>query len=863
MKKKKSNIFKTSNLIWYIIFIGFFIFNKGVTRLLDSTLVKYVFQYASSSYLIDLLVLFIAVYIFFIYYWMDTKYIPSKKNLIIICFTVTFYSYYRFITQPWTFIPFSFIDSIKYFDIIILSFIIGNSILELRYRLKDKPNKIDESKNAFFNDIPINCDSDDFQDALGYHKYAEQLAENINNSNFKKSFAIGINGFWGSGKTSFINLLRKNLNQEVLIIVDFNPWDSENPNAIITDFFETLQEKIRRYNFSLARKLIQYSNRLIKINHGSFASSLNAISSIIFGFDSLNSLKEKINDSLTKIGLKLIVVIDDLDRLDSNEIQEVLRLIRNTADFHNTIFIVAYDRKYVINAIQEMNIHKPELYLEKIFQIETSLPYFNKSILKEKLLEFLKPKFDGEFKIEIEEAIQGKAFVRMYSIESWLNSMRDVTRLANSIVLNLKKLQGEVVFIEFIQLEILRLKYRNVYELLFRRQNDFLSFEAKNGKNVYGLMKTNKKDNSDNKIKFKIEEELILDEYQLNKIEIDKVVGLIDNIFENVSTVHYGRIHHLSIIYPSNFERYFAYNLLQGDLSEVEFSNARRNNLDTFKFKIDEWVAKGFQDLLRSRFEEISKFDDRDDFEKVIKAIFYLANKKYIDKDSKEYFVYFDPNNLADKLKNYDGSIYKNYYTNDKNGYKEYKEFFMDLFNDAKVPYEFESSLMMSWLSGLWHDGLPISQLEGEEILCSFLERYGQSISKYDNTFRDLCLKCKTTIKGLNLGNSFSLKTIFIDRAKTIFIDFITKKDLDGFIKYEIVCMNINDTIGIFQLYPDLIWKDWKSFKEFVDNLQDEKSKYLKEFKEIVNLQDATPSTTYLSFDLKDIPNPCINKFKS
>ncbi|MBK7684509.1 MAG: AAA family ATPase [Bacteroidetes bacterium] len=188
-------------------------------------------------------------------------------------------------------------------------------------------------------------------------------------------FAIGINGAWGSGKTSFINLLKSKLKKEDLVEINFNPWNSNSPNAIIQDFFDTLQEGIRPFHSSLSRLLASYSKKLVKLNDNKTTQAILTSINTLFGDDSLNKLYDEINISLNKIDNKIIVYIDDLDRLDKDEIVEVIRLIRNTANFHNTYFIVSYDRAYVVNALKMHSSYSEYQYLEKIFQIEVTLPY--------------------------------------------------------------------------------------------------------------------------------------------------------------------------------------------------------------------------------------------------------------------------------------------------------------------------------------------------------------------------------------------------------------------------------------------------------------------------------------------------------
>ena len=77
----------------------------------------------------------------------------------------------------------------------------------------------------------------------------------------------------------------------------------------------------------------------------------------------------------------MIVFIDDLDRLEREEVFEVLRLIRNTADLSNLIYVVAYDKAYIRQVLEQKNIGNALAYLEKIFPVEVCLPMVEKYLI--------------------------------------------------------------------------------------------------------------------------------------------------------------------------------------------------------------------------------------------------------------------------------------------------------------------------------------------------------------------------------------------------------------------------------------------------------------------------------------------------
>ena len=67
---------------------------------------------------------------------------------------------------------------------------------------------------------------------------------------------------------------------------------------------------------------------------------------VIFGKRFMTHLK-KISD------LRVLVVMDDLDRIQPNEMREMFRLVKGVADFPNTIYLLSFDREVVIDAIAD------------------------------------------------------------------------------------------------------------------------------------------------------------------------------------------------------------------------------------------------------------------------------------------------------------------------------------------------------------------------------------------------------------------------------------------------------------------------------------------------------------------------------
>jgi hypothetical protein len=156
-------------------------------------------------------------------------------------------------------------------------------------------------------------------------------------------------------------------------IVWFQPWNSSTTGQIVTDFFNVLVESIS-YNYSAVKKpLLKYAELLNAVDAKKPLVYLSGL------FDkhrekSLSSIKKSVGQYLLDYKKIIPVLIDDIDRLTGEEIADVLKLIRNTADFPNVVYITAYDKNYVCQQLAGRGVKDPSRYLEKFFSVEFVMP---------------------------------------------------------------------------------------------------------------------------------------------------------------------------------------------------------------------------------------------------------------------------------------------------------------------------------------------------------------------------------------------------------------------------------------------------------------------------------------------------------
>ncbi|MBC5773139.1 hypothetical protein H8S95_03610 [Pontibacter sp. KCTC 32443] len=850
----QNKILKPTTITLFIILCLLIVFHVPVENLINTTLVKYVLAYCEKSPLNNFIFILLSIGLI-IYSYIHRKAIIANNTLIILLIVSTIYLFYRITDATWSFTPFYKLEGVKYFDIVLLATALPLVIKALKVVQPKREQKGEKQSISFFNDEPID---ENKPDELGYNEYAKTVAGKIESSNFENSFAIGVNGKWGMGKTSFFNLIKANLTSDNHILVDFNSWNSSSSTAIIQDFFDTLQDELRPYYSSLAQQLIKYANKLSSLNDNTFTQSFRASTVLLTGDSSISNLHEAIDHKLRKIGKKLIIFVDDLDRLDKYEILEVMRLIRNTANFYNTIFIVAYDRDYVLKAVQDYNSHNYQSYLEKIFQLEINLPAIDTSIFKDNLLKNLKAIFPKNLHQSITTALFRQYFEKELNFTSWLTSLRDVTRLTNSISVTMEGLQGEVYIKDFIYLQLLRLKFPAVYEHI--SVNYFKYFTTQQQSSIkHKYILTPNKDNIVNintaradqlktsSCSTEIEKHLILnlDRYSIDEGSVKNIIELLELTFNKHA---YDYQHHqdfLSVVYPIHFRKYFTYNLTNNNLSEVAFTNARLKSQTEFNKFILARVSEGLDRELKTRFEDIREYESREDFEKIIRGIFYLANLKPTDNDRYFSIVGYNDEDLINKLSMYDSSASTKFYPSPE----EYLLFFLSLFKEATYPFTFESRLIGRWLKNSnWN--LPVTKDDLVDCAVSYFEEYANRNNQIDDEFWRFFQYTHITIQ----AEDGTKKEIIPDKARHIFKKFILTKDLEGFLKSLIVPDRNNSARFSLTNYVLTFWKNWDEFLDILEANKDVNPLYIKEFIDFYNLLSVNGIETPIEYKFDVIP---------
>lgn len=210
------------------------------------------------------------------------------------------------------------------------------------------------------------------EDLLSNSAQAKTFAETVLKSGAHPGLIFGVDGPWGIGKTSFINLAERYWEeaQNEVIVCRFEPLRyASEPNLsdlIVRDLSASIQRKVFAPEFKPAAS--RYS-QLIK-GKADF-SFLGFKLSLEPSHENVDQLLNDIDEVLKRIGRRAIIVIDDLDRLDAKTINNVLFATRRTFNLSQATYVLCYDTEVLARNQDEGS--KAREFLEKFVTVKLSL----------------------------------------------------------------------------------------------------------------------------------------------------------------------------------------------------------------------------------------------------------------------------------------------------------------------------------------------------------------------------------------------------------------------------------------------------------------------------------------------------------
>lgn len=305
-------------------------------------------------------------------------------------------------------------------------------------------------------------------DNLGREQLSRNLAIILSGISTESTFVMAITGPWGHGKSSLVNFICDEMKPKANVVHIFDPWYFSKQENLIKTFFLNLNEAINKKYFSpnTSYMLLKFG----RIISGTVTKErfLGIIDAAVARTEEVAVLKKEINNVLVNLEKPIIFFIDNIDRLDKEEILLMFKLVGLCADFKNLIFVLLYDKDRV-EKILKKEIDADITYLDKFIQVEIELPTIETEIIDQcfdNLLETLLAHHEIKFdELVMAEKIRYTNTITL--IRPLILNMRIAKRFCNRLSVKLPMMKTyKLNFVDFFVLESIGFFYPDQYKEL-------------------------------------------------------------------------------------------------------------------------------------------------------------------------------------------------------------------------------------------------------------------------------------------------------------------------------------------------------------------------------------------------------------
>lgn len=335
--------------------------------------------------------------------------------------------------------------------------------------------------------------TDPKEDLFGHAPFAKSLADSICRYPGSDGLVLALYGPWGSGKSTVLGYVNHYLEQQPEesrpVVVAFNPWWFSGQENLARAFLGQLQavlptksEKFKKLG-DLLGDFAEGVGGLIDLSGmtGGAAGKVGKLIGMVTKRKpkDVPALKAEISKILREAKKRVLVVIDDIDRLAPEETRQLFTVIKALADFPNVVYLLAFDREVAAQAIEQQSGLPGERYLEKIIQVPFELPPVDRVALRAALFKRLDQVLgdtpDGLF----DQSYWTNVFHD--GIDPLIQVPRDVVRFTNTLSVTYPAVRGEVNPVDFIALEAIRVFLPDLYDLVRTNQDRFAGHSRDGG----------------------------------------------------------------------------------------------------------------------------------------------------------------------------------------------------------------------------------------------------------------------------------------------------------------------------------------------------------------------------------------------
>lgn len=287
---------------------------------------------------------------------------------------------------------------------------------------------------------------------------------------------MALTGAWGSGKTSLLNLIDERLGEEPdTVVVRFNPWYFSGTEQLLQHFFSEMGGQLEEKSVKLkdvGAWLKRYGALLTPLRFvpvaGPWAEAAGKAaeavgSALIRDEESLQKQHSELSRRLAESQQRVVVMVDDIDRLEDDEIKQVMRLVRLVGDFDNVVYLLAFDAGRVAGVLSDASGHdEGRRYLEKIVQLSYEVP----AVAPGELVDLLRDGISTTLAAASHAADEERLEQLLALLDPLVHTVRGVHRYLNVLPFAFRVVGDEVDAVDLLGLEAARLFLPATYDAL-------------------------------------------------------------------------------------------------------------------------------------------------------------------------------------------------------------------------------------------------------------------------------------------------------------------------------------------------------------------------------------------------------------
>ena len=345
------------------------------------------------------------------------------------------------------------------------------NLYDLKYIYENDINN-DDRKSILISEKAVNYD------LLGREGTVNQLYTSIISSQSDSSFVIGVEGEWGSGKSTIINLLKEKINlgsdSNIIPVYDFDFCLFGTQEALLMAMYDTILQKLGiKVNMYHSRKILRSVCNIISDK----CEIDSLLTDIVFGgkdeYEQAKETKEALRRLLEGNSKIIVFFVDNFDRADADNIIFFFKIIGTIFALPKIVYVLLYDRDRLIEVLSDTQKINPK-YMEKIIQQEVKIPSISKEQLQDLYNKCINNILRG-YGIEADEIPKYKYIEEFLCSE--VGDLRKFKRLINTVFTNVFCNENILCKNQLLALEIIRFLEPKLYKIIRDNRTYFVSHD--------------------------------------------------------------------------------------------------------------------------------------------------------------------------------------------------------------------------------------------------------------------------------------------------------------------------------------------------------------------------------------------------